>query len=80
MRRSIEARLAALEGEGDVAPVIVFPNRAVDPEAFGAGNVRVERGEDEPVDEAVWRTAARVRPRAPAILWPLPLTPLDSDR
>jgi hypothetical protein len=80
MRRSIEARLAALEGEGDVAPVIVFPDRAVDPEAVGAGNVRVERGEGEPVDDAVRRMAAMVRPGAHAVLWPLPVTLLDGDR
>jgi hypothetical protein len=80
MRRSLEARLAALEGEGDFAPVIVFPDRAVDPAAFCTGGVRVERGEGESVDEAVRRTAARVRPGAQAVLWPLPVTPLDGAR
>jgi hypothetical protein len=80
VRRSLEARLAALEGEGDAAPVIVFPDRAVNPAAFCAGSVRVERGEREPVDEAVRRTAARVRTGARAVLWPLPVTPLDGAR
>lgn len=79
MTRSISARLAALEaGDGNPLPIVAFPDRVgAEPRAFYIAGVRHECDEGEAFAAAAHRVAARLRPGARVILWPLPMCALD---
>ncbi len=79
MNRTIASRLAALEGADiDTMPIVAFPERIDrEPTAFYIGGTRYECGEGERFADAARRVAARLRPGARAILWPLPMMTQD---